>query len=159
MSESYYCCCYYHVSCPKKTDHCVPFLMRPCFKLGHQFQLMLSLHIFFYVACILYHNAISAVHIHVCSCLHYLYILPLDLTYETVCIHLALIWQGVLTMKGEHPLNQFYQFDILEQIPVFFFLSHQSQIFDPSLTPKVFVNFRLPCYVICLILHLTSFSS
>ena len=42
---------------------------------------------------------------------------------------------------------------------VFFSLSHQSHIFDPSLTPKMtFVNFRVPCYVICFILHLTSFS-
>jgi len=92
--------------------------------LGHQFQLMLSLHIFFYVTCILYHYAIQAVHLHVCLGLHYLYVLPLDVTYETICIHLALIWQGVLTVKvGEHSLNQFYQFDILAEMSVFFFLS------------------------------------
>ena len=87
-----------------------------------------------------------------CLCLHYLYILPLDVTYETVCIHLALIWQGVLTMKeGEHSLNQFYQFDILAQKFVFFFLPHQSQIFDPSLTPKMkFCKFQssLLCHML-----------
>ena len=137
VSESCYSCCYYHVSCTKKADHYMTFLMRPFFNLGHQFQLMLSLHIFFYVACILYHNAIQAVHLHVCLYLHYLYILPLDVTYETICIQLALIGQGVLTMKvGEHSLNQFYQFDILAEMFVFFFLSHQSNIFDPYLTSE-----------------------
>lgn len=64
---------------------------------------------------------------------------------ETICIHLALNWQGVLTMKvGEHSLSQFYQSDILRQISLLYFLSHQSHIYDPSLTPKMTcINFRV----------------
>ena len=53
-------------------------------------------------------------------CLH----MPLDVTYETVCVHFTVIRQGVLTMKvGEHCLSQFYQFYILAQMSVcvFFF--------------------------------------
>jgi len=52
VSESCYSCYYYHVSCLKKADHYVTFLMRPCFILGHQFQLMLVLA--YFLLCSLY---------------------------------------------------------------------------------------------------------
>lgn len=53
---------------------------------------------------------------------HLVFHMPLDVTYETICVNLAVVQQGVVTMKaGKHSLSQFYQFDILAHMSVFFF--------------------------------------